>query len=94
MLTEKKKRNKMEIIYDLLNIINENNNYIKITPLIRYSNISPQSFSSYYVELLEKKFIIEEMDNKDNKYIKLTKRGFHYLREYKTVLKFIEEFEL
>jgi predicted transcriptional regulator len=84
----------MEIIYDLLNIINDNNNRIKVTPLLRFSNVSPQSFSSYYLELLEKELIAEEVDGKDNKYVTLTNRGIQYLREYKVVLRFIEEFEL
>jgi len=83
----------MEIVYDILKIISDNNN-IKITPLIRHSGVSPQSFSRYYIELLDKRFIAEERDEKDNKYITLTKRGINYLREYRMILKFIEEFEL
>ncbi len=61
---------------------------IKVTPLLRFYNISPQSFSRYF-ELLEKELITEELDGKDGKYVKLTNRGIHYLREYKAVLRFI-----
>ncbi len=84
----------MEIIYDLLSIVNDNNNRIKVTPLLRYSNISPQSFSGYYLELLEKELIAEEHVEGDSRYVKLTNRGIQYIREYKAVQRFIKEFEL
>jgi predicted transcriptional regulator len=61
---------------------------------LRYSNISPQSFSSYYLDLLEKELIAEEYDVNDTKYVKLTNRGIQYIRDYKVVLRFVKEFEL
>ena len=88
------KRSKIEIIYDILNKIVEKNNSIRITPLTRYSNLSPQSFNEYYFELLNKGLLKENKDKKGNKLISLTEKGFKYLQEYKVVLKFIEEFEL
>ncbi len=89
-----KKRDRLEIIYTILKIIFNNRNSIRITPLLRFSNISSQSFSEYYHELLEKQFIREEPDNKGNKYISLTDKGFNFLEKYKYILEFIEEFEL
>ena len=89
-----KKRDRLEIIYAILRIIHDNNNSIKITPLLRYSNISSQSFSEYYRELLEKEFIREETDKKGKKYISLTDKGFKYLQKYGYIIDFIEEFEL
>ena len=47
------KRGKLEIIYTILTIIQENDNSIKHTPLLRYTNISSQSFSEYYNELID-----------------------------------------
>ncbi|MBN2368086.1 winged helix DNA-binding protein, partial [Candidatus Woesearchaeota archaeon] len=72
----------------------DNKNSIRITPLLRFSNISSQSFSEYYSELLEKGFIREERDQKGRKYISLTDKGFKYLEKYSYILEFIEEFEL
>lgn len=84
----------MEIIYDILIIVLDNRQRIKPTPLLRYSNLSPQRFAVYFKELLEKELLKEEFDEKSKKFIVLTNRGIQYIKEYKTVLRFIEEFEL
>lgn len=89
-----KKRDRLSVIYDILNIIQENNNSIKPTPLLRFSNLSSQSFSDYFKELQEKEFVKELEDKKGRKYITLTDKGFKYLEKYKTILGFINEFEL
>ena len=88
------RRNRLEIIRDILDIIRKNNNSIKPTPLLRYSNLSSQSFSDYYQELIKKKFIKEAKDKDDKKYITLTDNGFKYLEKYQTIIEFIDEFNL
>ena len=88
------KRNRLEIIYSILHIIQEHDNSIKPTPLLRYTNISSQSFSEYYNELLDKELIREEFDSKKRKYVTLTDKGFKYIEKYKMILGFIDEFEL
>lgn len=88
------KRDRLEIIYSILKIIQDHNNSIKPTPLLRYTNISSQSFSDYYKELIEKEFIREEFDKKQRKYVTLTDKGFGYLAKYREIMGFIEEFEL
>lgn len=87
------KRNRLEIIRDILKTISENRNFIKITPLLRRSNISSMKFKEYFSELLGKNFI-KEINTKDGKRISLTDKGFQYLEKYKTIVGFIEEFEL
>ena len=87
------KRNKLEIIKDILTIIHSNHNSIKSTPLLRQSNISTARFKEYFNELVEKKFI-KEVNNKKSKSISLTDKGFKFLEKYKTIVNFIEEFEL
>ena len=87
------KRGKLEIIRDILKIIQENHNSIKPTPLLRQSNISSSSFKEYFSELIKKKFV-KEINNKGNKYISLTEKGLRFLEKYKTIVNFIEEFEL
>ncbi|MFH1127716.1 MAG: winged helix-turn-helix domain-containing protein [archaeon] len=89
-----RKRERLEVIYDILKIIRANYNSIRSTPLLRYSNLSSQSFSEYYLELLEKGFIKEVVDKKGKKYITLTDKGFKYLEKYKLILGFVDEFEL
>ena len=89
-----RRRDRLEIIYTILKLIQENDNSIKPTPLLRFTNISSQSFSEYFKELLEKNFIREEHDKKNKKYVTLTDKGFLFLEKYKYILGIIDEFEL
>jgi predicted transcriptional regulator len=90
----KRKRDRLEMIFDILNIIRNNQNSIKPTPLLRQSNLSSQSFTEYLNELLEKDLIKEITDENERKFLTLTDKGFKYLDKYKLILGFIEEFEL
>ena len=86
-------RGRLEIIYDILDVIRKNKNLIKSTPLLRASNISTSRFKDYFNELLQKKFI-EEVEKSGDKYFSLTKKGFMFLERYKTIVEFIGEFGL
>ena len=89
-----RKRDRLEVIYNILKIIQDHHNSIKPTPLLRYSNLSSQSFSDYFNELSDKGFIKEIFDKKGRKYITLSDKGFKYLEKYKYIIGFIDEFEL
>lgn len=84
-----KKRNRLEIIKDILKIIKDNHNSIKITPLLRKSNISSKRFYKY-IEELEHKMFIMKIEGK----IKITQKGQNYLEKYSSIIGFIEEFGL
>ena len=88
------KRSRLDIIYTILGIIRQYNNSIRPTPLLRYTNISSQSFSEYFKELKAKQFVREELDKKGRKYVSLTDKGFKFLEKYRILKGFIEEFEL
>jgi predicted transcriptional regulator len=88
-----KKRERLEIIYDMLLLINNNHNQIKPTPLLRKSNLSSSQFDKYILELLEKNFIEIQIVN-SKKYYSLTKKGFEYIGKYKLILKIIEDFDI
>lgn len=89
-----KKRERLEVIYDILKIVQDKHNSIKPTPLLRYSNLSSSSFTEYYKELIEKDLIKEILDKKGRRYITLTDKGFKLLEKYKLIKGFIEEFDL
>ncbi len=89
-----KKRERLEVIHDLLKVIQDNNNSIRPTPLLRYSNLSSQRFSEYYTELLEKGFVREVKNKKGRKMISLTDKGFAFLQQYQKIKDFIAEFNL
>jgi len=88
------KRNRLEVIYDILKIIHDNNNSIRPTPLLRKSNISSARFQEYSSELLKNGFVKEIIDNKGTKFLTLTDKGFKYLEKYNSILNFINEFGL
>jgi predicted transcriptional regulator len=87
------KRSKLEIMRDILFVIRENRNLIKVTPLIRKSNLSSKRFQEYFSELEEKGFV-REIESKSGKLLCLTDKGFKYLERYHAIIDFIEEFEL
>jgi len=89
-----RKRERLEVIYDILKIIQDSSNSIKPTPLLRKSNLSSQSFAEYSQELFSKGFVKELSDKKGRKHITLTDKGFKYLEKYGTIIGFINEFEL
>jgi len=89
-----KKRDRLEVIRDILETISKNNNSIKPTPLLRYSNLSSQSFSEYINELLEKEFVKEINDKKKRRFYTLSDKGFKYLEKYKMIVGFIDDFDL
>ncbi|HLC78670.1 MAG TPA: winged helix-turn-helix domain-containing protein [Candidatus Nanoarchaeia archaeon] len=87
------KRNKLEIIRDVLKTIQENRNAIKVTPLIRKSNLSSLRFAEYFNELSSKGFVVDRIV-KSGKVISLTEKGYKYLEKYLNIVGFIEEFDL
>jgi len=88
-----KKRAKLEIIKDILKIIQENRNSIKLTPLIRKSKLSSSGFKEYYTELLERELVKEIGSGRERK-VSLTERGFKFIEKYRAIIDFIDEFEL
>lgn len=87
------KRGKLEIMRDILKIIQDNKNSIKPTPLLRKSALSSNSFKEYYNELLERQ-LINEIEINNEKFIILTEKGFKFIERYKSIIEFIDEFEL
>jgi predicted transcriptional regulator len=88
------KRGKLEIIRDILEIIQNSNNSIRVTPLLRKSGLSSQRFYEYFNELTEKQFVKELTNTHGDKIISLTDKGFNFIEKYRTIVSFIEEFDL
>ena len=88
-----RKRERLDIIRDIISVIKENRK-IKPTRLLYASNLSPQMFKDYVDELLKKKFVQLETSEKGKKQFFLTKKGNEFLLEYKVIENFIENFGL
>ena len=89
-----RKRDRLEVIFDILCIIREHHNSIRPTPLLRASNLSTSGFAEYYEELVSKGFIKEVVDTEGIKYSTLCDKGFHFIERYDLIRKFIDDFEL
>ena len=87
-----KKRERLEVIRDILNAIRDNKN-IKPTRLLYASNLSPQMFKEYISELMDKGFIKLDVEE-DKKTFSLTKKGNEFLEEYRIIERFIDNFGL
>ena len=66
-----KKRERLEVIYDILKVIRDSNNNIKPTRLLYASNLSQKMCKLYIAELTEKDFI-EVAEIKKKKQYSLT----------------------
>ena len=89
----KQKRQKIEIIHDILVVIRDNKNKVKPTHLLYKSNLSHKMMKDYLAHLESKSFIETKTEGK-NTYYSLTDKGFEFLNKYSTVLKFMESFGL
>lgn len=88
-----KKRDKLQIIYDILSVIKEKNGKIKPTNILYKSNLSNQMFQEYMNELMQKEFILENKA-KSGKTYSLTQKGFDYLNKYQMIVEFTSSFGL
>lgn len=88
-----RKRERLNIIRDILHAIRENR-HIKPTRLLYASNLSPQMFKDYINELISKGFIQLDVDKEEKKTFFLTNKGNEFLQEYKVIENFVENFGL
>jgi len=88
------KRDKLEIMRDILKVIKENHGHIKMTPLLRKSNLSSKRFANYKEELLQKELIQEIEEKKRGKQILITTKGMEFLEKYRAIVNFVNEFDL
>jgi predicted transcriptional regulator len=88
-----KKRTRLEVIKDILEVIKMKNGRIKPTHILYKSNLSYAMMEEYLDELKEKGFVVET--SKDgNKTYKITEKGMEYLNKYSLVVNFTESFGL
>ena len=92
-----KKRERLDLIYDILLTIRKEGNVVGPTKLLQASNLSSQMFKEYIHELLSKTFIEEIQVGKKKSMKKaytLTIKGEEFIDKYKEMKKFIENFGL
>ena len=88
-----KKRSKLQVIHDILEVIRERNGKIKPTHILYKSNLSHQMMVEYLEELISKGFIQEKSLEKSKTYM-ITDKGVNYLNKYSLIKEFTESFGL
>ena len=88
-----KKRTRLEVIKDILEVIKSRNGKIKPTHILYKSNLSYIMMEDYLSELKEKRFITETSKTRGKTY-QITEKGSEYLRKYSLVSEFTESFGL
>jgi predicted transcriptional regulator len=86
------KRNRLEVTRDILEIL-QKNRQVKITHLIYKANLSNNSIKPYMEYLLKNGFM-EEVNDKDKRFFKITSKGNEFLTEFSKIKIFSESFGL
>ena len=89
-----KKRDRLEIIQDILRSIREKKGVVKKTHVLYKSNLSHQMLTEYVNYLIEKDFIEEKEDKKGKKHFELKDKGFNFLEDYEKIKGLIESYGL
>lgn len=88
-----KKRSRLEIIKDILEVIRNRNGRIKPTHILYKSNLSYGMMEEYLDELIKKEFVKVNQTQK-NKTYSITEKGNNYLSQYKLISEFTNSFGL
>jgi predicted transcriptional regulator len=88
-----RKRNRLEVIRDILTTIRNKNGRIKPTHILYKSNLSHIMMQDYLKELIQKQFI-KEIKKDNSRTYTITDKGLKYLSEYDTISSFMESFGL
>ena len=87
------KRERTQVIHDILKSIQNKDGRIKPTHIQYKANLSSQMLKDYLNELVEKGFVNELIDKQGRKY-SLTNKGFEYVSQYKRIHEFMVTFGL
>lgn len=88
-----RKRNRIEIMHDMLKIIQEKGGKIKKTHLMYKANLSHKQMKSYLIELM-KNNLIDNEESGNNIMFCITKRGREFSVQYTQVREFEKTFGL
>ncbi|MFP3133488.1 MAG: hypothetical protein GU362_07005 [Thaumarchaeota archaeon] len=86
-------RSRIRIIADLLILLEQSTNGLKITELVRKSNV-PYVRLTEILEELNRKGIIKLINGEEGQVYIITRKGLKFLEEYRKFSKFVEGFGL
>ena len=88
-----RKRNRVEIIHDMLRIIQERGGRIRKTHLMYKANLSHKQMTSY-LEELGKNGLVENFQEKDKILLRITNKGREFFVQYSQMREFEKTFGL
>jgi len=87
------KRDRLQVIYDMLAAIREKDGKIRPTHLLYKANLSHKMMNEYLDELKQRDFIeVQEIDS--NKFFLLTDKGNEYINKFAVIREFMDSFDL
>jgi predicted transcriptional regulator len=90
-----RKRTRLEIIRDVLDVIKNRSGKIKPTHILYKSNLSHNMMEEYLGELIGKGFVVEDVaKGGKGKTYSITEKGVNYLSKYSMIAEFTESFGL
>lgn len=89
----KRRRNKLEIVRDVLKSIQDKGGVIKPTHLLYKSNLSHNRLKEYVDELTGKSLIMEQ-EIKGKTMVVLTQQGYEFLEKFDKLREFTDAFGL
>jgi predicted transcriptional regulator len=92
-MAQTRKRDRLQVIHDILKAIQEKDGKIRPTHILYKSNLSHQMMDEYLKDLIEKGFV-KESKTKEGKTYSLEQKGFEFLAKYKTITEFLDAFGL
>ena len=78
------RRNRNEIIYDILDSLVKNNGQLKPTRLLYKANMSHSQMKEYISELKDKELLVLT-EEKTKQYYKLTTRGYEFFNNLRKI---------
>ena len=85
------RREKLDIIKDILESIRDKGGTIKPTHLLYKSNLSHDSMKRYVGDLIVKE-LVEELEEKRGKKYTITDKGLKFLSDYQQIKEFTDSF--
>jgi predicted transcriptional regulator len=85
------RREKLDIIKDILEAIRDKGGVIKPTHLLYKSNLSHDSMKRYVGNLIEKEMISEIQEKRSKKY-SITEKGLKFITDYQQIRNFTDSF--
>ena len=86
------KRTRLEVIRDILDVLQKNRN-VKITHIIYKANLSNNSIKPYLENLVKNK-MIEQVTTNEQRFFRITQKGYEFLQEFNKIKIFSDSFGL